>query len=55
MPLKIMTIAISHVEYETDKRHYARGLPGARGLAKEMTHHRGGPDGRGDFGGECCR
>ena len=50
---KIMTIAISHVEYETDKRHYAHVMSGARGLCEEHDHG-GGADGRGDPGGEAA-
>ena len=34
---KIMTIAISHVEYETDKRHYAHvDCPGHADYVKNM-------------------
>lgn len=33
-----ITIAIAHVEYETENRHYARGLPGARRLCQEHDH-----------------
>ena len=48
---KILTIATSHVEYETRQAALrARGLPGARGLREEHDHG-GGADGRGDPGG----
>ena len=49
-----ITIAIAHVEYETDEAALrARGLPGARRLHQEHDH-RGGADGRGDPGGQCA-
>ncbi len=49
---KTVTIAVSHVEYETDAAALrARGLPGTRGLHQEHDHGRGA-DGRGDTGGE---
>ncbi len=48
---KTVTIAVSHVEYESEKRHYAaHRLPGSRGLHQEHDHGRG-PDGRRDPGG----
>ena len=46
-----ITIATAHVEYETDRRHYAsRGLSGPRRLYQEYDHG-SGPDGRGHSGG----
>ena len=52
---KIMTIAISHVEYETDEAPLcARRLPGPRRLREEHDHG-GGADGWRDSGGECRR
>ena len=46
-----ITIATSHVEYETDNRHYAHvDCPGPRGLRQEHDHGRR-PDGRRDPGG----
>ena len=46
-----ITIAIAHVEYETDNRHYAHvDCPGPRGLHQEHDHGRGA-DGRRDPGG----
>ena len=46
-----ITINTAHVEYETEKRHYAaRGLPGPRGLRQEHDHRRCA-DGRRDPGG----
>ena len=49
---KIMTIAISHVEYETANRHYAHvDCPGHADYVKNMITGRGA-DGRGDPGGE---
>ena len=48
---KILTIATSHVEYETGEAALrARGLSGARRLREEHDHG-GGADGRGDPGG----
>ena len=45
-----LTIAIQHVEYATDKRHYAHvGLSGARRLRQEHDHGRC-TDGRRDPG-----
>ena len=36
---KIVTIAVSHVEYESEKRHYAHvDCPGTRGLHQEHDH-----------------
>ena len=50
---KIMTIAISHVEYETASAPLRpRGLPGPRRLREEHDH-RGRADGWRDPGGEC--
>ena len=46
-----ITIATSHVEYETEPSLRARGLPGPRGLREEHDH-RCGADGRRDPGGE---
>ena len=47
---KTVTIAVAHVEYETEKRHYAHiDCPGPRRLHQEHDH-RGGPDGRRDPG-----
>ena len=49
---KILTIATSHVEYESDEAPLrARRLPGPRGLRQEHDHRRGA-DGRRDPGGE---
>ena len=46
-----ITINIAHVEYETEKRHYAHvDMPGHRGLHQEHDHG-GGAGGRGDPGG----
>ena len=46
-----ITIAVAHVEYETDEAALrAHRLPGARGLHQEHDHG-GGADGRGDPGG----
>ena len=43
-----ITINIAHVEYQTEKRHYAHvDCPGSRGLHQEHDH-RCGPDGRRD-------
>ena len=45
-----ITIAIAHVEYQTDNRHYAHvDCPGPRRLRQEHDHRRR-PDGRGDPG-----
>ena len=45
-----VTIAIQHVEYATEGRHYAHvDCPGPRGLHQEHDHRRG-PDGRGNPG-----
>ena len=45
---KTVTIAVAHVEYETEKRHYAHiDCPGSRRLHQEHDHRRR-PDGRGD-------
>ncbi len=50
-----ITIAIAHVEYETDNRHYAHvDCPGPRGLHQEHDHGRGA-DGRRDPGGVGAR
>ena len=49
-PSKILTIATSHVEYESEAALRAHRLPGSRGLCEEHDHRRG-PDGRGDPGG----
>ena len=47
---KTVTIAVSHVEYETDKRHYAHiDCPGPRRLYQEHDHRRR-PNGRRDLG-----
>ena len=47
---KTVTIAVTHVEYETDKRHYAHiDCPGPRRLHQEHDHRRR-PDGRRDPG-----
>ena len=46
-----ITIAIAHVEYESEARHYAHvDCPGSRGLHQEHDHGRGA-DGRSDLGG----
>ena len=46
-----VTINIAHVEYQTDKRHYAHvDCPRPRGLREEHDHRRR-PDGRRDPGG----
>src|SRR5438445_278040 len=61
-PTKILTIAISHVEYETEKRHYAHvDCPGHADYVKNMItgaaqmdgaiRGRGGEGGR--RGGDC--
>ena len=43
-----ITIAIAHVEYETENRHYAHvDMPGSRRLHQEHDHRRR-PDGRRD-------
>ena len=48
---KTVTIAVSHVEYETPNRHYAHiDCPGPRRLYQEHDHRRR-PDGRRDPGG----
>jgi elongation factor Tu len=44
-----ITIAIAHVEYQTEKRHYAHG---PRRLHQEHDHG-GGADGRRGAGGFC--
>ena len=50
-PTKILTIATCHVEYATDKRHYAHvDCPGPCGLREEHDHGCGA-DGRRDPGG----
>ena len=47
---KTVTIAVAHVEYETEKRHYAHiDCPGPRRLHQEHDHRRR-PDGRRDSG-----
>jgi len=49
---KILTIATAHVEYETEKRHYAHiDCPGHADYVKNMITG-GGPDGRGNPGGQ---
>ena len=49
---KTVTIAVSHVEYETDSRHYAHvDCPGHADYIKNMITGRGA-DGRVDSGGE---
>ena len=46
-----ITIAIAHVEYQTDNRHYAHvDMPGPRRLRQEHDHRRR-PDRRRDPGG----
>ena len=46
-----ITISTAHVEYETDRRHYAHvDCPGSRRLC-EKHDYRSGPDGWGD---SCC-
>ena len=48
---KTVTIAVSHVEYQSDKRHYAHiDCPGPCRLHQEHDHRRG-PDGRRHPGG----
>ena len=50
-----ITIATAHVEYESDKRHYAHvDCPGHADYVKNMITGRGA-DGRRDSGGECGR
>ena len=47
-----LTIAIAHIEYETEKRHYAHiDCPGHADYIK--YDNRCCPDGRGDTGGRC--
>ena len=48
---QIVTIAVSHVEYESENRHYARRLPRPPTTSKEHDHGRGA-DGRRDPGGQ---
>ena len=48
-----ITIATSHVEYDTPNRHYAHvDCPGSRGLCKKHDH-RCSPNGRCDLGLRC--
>ena len=50
-----ITISTAHVEYETEKRHYAScGLPRPCGLCQKHDH-RGRSNGRCYFGGGVCR
>ena len=47
-----ITISIAHVEYETDKRHYAARRHARPRRLHQEHDHRCGPDRRGHPGGE---